>query len=1090
MNNHKLRRFFLSPLKIFGVLALTAIFMCSSALVWAETSNASFPLSLREQKVGAPSGTNAIINNHNKIIKKIEILLREIQNKLQQDKCLQVDCKTYKELYRILAELTETAGGAKGNLYATFTEIDNEIFSARLNVERLGFFINNEYSVVGWQKFFMSYANNMGKVITVTDLMQTWKKKGPKAALDKLSGKLYKKLIISGMPEGEAKKAAKIASKFVSVKGLIEGGFSVGKTSNFQAAIGKAVISALKPYAKKSMAGAKKRLEEYKKGSKNEQHAIETLVVRQGIFTRLYDQVKGIKAELKKERDALFSKAENCGIKQRRDCSGAYQKALDAAKKTYDSAVKAGEEKTQSLIKEFNEIARRIDQSGKQFISIDEKAEKIQKEQNDLFDDTAKYEAHEKTISDIDEKLRKLPATSSAKTTLAMNKLKLQQEMQQLKSNVEKYRKLEKQYKELRSKTEQISAQMEREMKNENHLRQQLEQAWQARKEEKKKAMEKYKRQVKDAKKAYEACRAKTSTVAQYRRSVEKRKTKEELVRLYIGFLNMEPFTEFLDAQKKALQRLGSVQPQYKRIEGCRSNKKDLKDAAIRGKGEEKKKLGEGLGLSEREASQALLPARKEKSAAEAIDISGCWDWFPLGTAPGIGMSIIQSGRHVVATVNRYDREDKKIEIVYTGTFDPPKLELIHRLQDISILARLPAPDYEEELYNIETYSGISRLLASGIESRLQLHVVKENTNLEFHMEGTYIPFDSRLDILGVVSSGMSDWREGVSFEEAKEKLRKSYPPSVIMIFSPEKDDGRGDREFSYMVWFDKVISSYETLLKKASNQLTSEWGLNSITITDSTFMNELESVTTGDCIWVKAKASSGCPDIRDHFEVTLSPEDDPTITTRVMLSETGPDTLEFRSPAEGVLVASVFEKKKKGENKNPVKEPLKAKEGSSRAEKSKKAKKSNAKREKKTISGHKEKQEIIAVGAQGGQKKVGFRTALNLDKTQLIAEKEWLQKELKSRKKTMNNLGQAKALFIRHYLMQPFPHNKEGLKGDVRKLSRLEITQNPELSGPGFKLNKTENVLFIRKAKEQLNKEIEKIQTDIKRIMKELEVL
>ena len=132
-----------------GTLALTAIFMCPSPPVWAETSNAPFSLSPREQKVGAPHGTNAIINNHKQIIKQIETLLRKIQNKLQQDKCLQVDCKTYKELYRILAELTDAAGGAKGNLYANLNWIDNQISSAEGSVRMMKFFVDTEYSITG-----------------------------------------------------------------------------------------------------------------------------------------------------------------------------------------------------------------------------------------------------------------------------------------------------------------------------------------------------------------------------------------------------------------------------------------------------------------------------------------------------------------------------------------------------------------------------------------------------------------------------------------------------------------------------------------------------------------------------------------------------------------------------------------------------------------------------------------------------------------------------------------------------------------------------------------------------------------------------
>lgn len=269
---------------------------------------------------------------------------------------------------------------------------------------------------------------------------------------------------------------------------------------------------------------------------------------------------------------------------------------------------------------------------------------------------------------------------------------------------------------------------------------------------------------------------------------------------------------------------------------------------------------------------------------------------------------------------------------------------------------------------------------------------------------------------------------------------------------------------------------------------------LSSVQITDASFRKPLSQIGENGSFWIKARGQGQCKKLKDMAAAMVSAKGaDEADRMQVKLVETGPDTSEFRSE-KAVLVASLnarqgqtfivrsglrgaYIKVKRGaeirkdrvslkHDKNTTKELLKAEEESG-AEKSKKTEKRSAKK---------------------GEKKAGFRTALNRNKTKLIAEKKWLETELKNREKTLNNLGQAKALFIRHYSMQPFPHNKGGSKGGVRKISRLETTENPELSKQEFKLEKTISVLFIRKAKEHLDKEIGNIETDIKRIIKELE--
>jgi hypothetical protein len=71
---------------------------------------------------------------------------------------------------------------------------------------------------------------------------------------------------------------------------------------------------------------------------------------------------------------------------------------------------------------------------------------------------------------------------------------------------------------------------------------------------------------------------------------------------------------------------------------------------------------------------------------------------------------------------------------------------------------------------------------------------------------------------------------------------------------------------------------------------------VDSLAVSDAGFTRPLNKLQMGDPIWIRARARSGCPDIRDHLEAAIFPEDRPEAAIHVMLTETGPETSEFRS--------------------------------------------------------------------------------------------------------------------------------------------------------------------------------------------------
>ena len=535
---------------------------------------------------------------------------------------------------------------------------------------------------------------------------------------------------------------------------------------------------------------------------------------------------------------------------------------------------------------------------------------------------------------------------------------------------------------------------------------------------------------------------------------------------------------------------------------------------------------------SEEKAPQAPAPPKETVSETPAsdqgrepvtdiVDISGCWfrgherDTF-----------ITQTGRNVVATLIYEDGQDNKIKVVYTGTFNPPYLDLVLQTKIPAAWREIVETRIHMTGHAVYNYDGMNRgkkflqgvyfegiwqsLIdtASGGEVRmaqeraLGMYVVSiDVTDSSFTKSYTKTLEDVRVGerfwIKAKIAenAGCPEMRE--KFEvtvKAEEYLNfrnhlnpQDYLNDRILVMLTETGPDTGEfhsppegLKVKAKPGDKLIIGTREMYPKRASVTVADNLKLFDLMVTDRSYTKNISDIEPGDLIWIKTKAHNGRTGVEDTVRVFVYPQGEESKGIEVKLTETGPNTLEFRSPAEGVLVASVFEKEEKQavKNKKEAKEKLESKKEAG-TEKSKKAEKGIAKGGKKAVSGHKEKQEIIEVGAQGGKKKAGFKTALNRNKVKLINDKKWLEKELKNRKETLNNLGQARILFIRHYI------NSEG-----KEISRLETTENPELSEQGFKLDKTESVLFMRKAKEHLNKEIGKIQTDLKRIMKELEGL
>jgi hypothetical protein len=81
---------------------------------------------------------------------------------------------------------------------------------------------------------------------------------------------------------------------------------------------------------------------------------------------------------------------------------------------------------------------------------------------------------------------------------------------------------------------------------------------------------------------------------------------------------------------------------------------------------------------------------------------------------------------------------------------------------------------------------------------------------------------------------------------------------------------------------------------------------LTDLLVTDKSFQTEKETVKPGEYFWIKATAESGTPGIVDRVNVKIYPQgEEDTQLIEVELVETGPDTLEFRSPPEGILVVN-----------------------------------------------------------------------------------------------------------------------------------------------------------------------------------------
>jgi len=308
------------------------------------------------------------------------------------------------------------------------------------------------------------------------------------------------------------------------------------------------------------------------------------------------------------------------------------------------------------------------------------------------------------------------------------------------------------------------------------------------------------------------------------------------------------------------------------------------------------------------------IKKKPPKPEPPALDISGCWKGT---TTFGTGfISLFQSGHEVIATVPLEEAYMKpgteRVEVVYSGTFDPPHLTLSHRAKDFTAIDPLLWR------YRVDTYPQKQRdaLLAFGLESKFELRVVKGpsplflllqgSPNAEFHLEGKYYSFTSTFAGWNEVINGYPYENKVTRDEEGIETVTiNDHPVDAAKVIAGFKKDCPAPNFLLYDVDKTREVAKYlcwRPLTGKRAKpdevtwEKVSDMKVGSLAINDAGFTKPLDKLQMGDQIWIRAKARSGCPDIRDHLEATIFPEDRPKAAIHVMLTETGPETSEFRS--------------------------------------------------------------------------------------------------------------------------------------------------------------------------------------------------
>ncbi len=146
------------------------------------------------------------------------------------------------------------------------------------------------------------------------------------------------------------------------------------------------------------------------------------------------------------------------------------------------------------------------------------------------------------------------------------------------------------------------------------------------------------------------------------------------------------------------------------------------------------------------------------------------------------------------------------------------------------------------------------------------------------------------------------------------------FPPQWVEL-DLKANAETGDVYLSGQVWNMHVthtnlkVDSIHTPFSRPLALRRERFKLSSITITDETFRNELQKVMPGGRFWISAKGSGGNSDIVERVRVSVySEEAGESEWIEVELVETGPDTLEFHSSPEGILVVASEEEEEEYE--------------------------------------------------------------------------------------------------------------------------------------------------------------------------------
>ena len=140
-------------------------------------------------------------------------------------------------------------------------------------------------------------------------------------------------------------------------------------------------------------------------------------------------------------------------------------------------------------------------------------------------------------------------------------------------------------------------------------------------------------------------------------------------------------------------------------------------------------------------------------ATTKGTDVTGCWVH-----SVGLPATIVQKGRRVVALVTELNPFGKNVDLIYSGTYNPPSLELTHRYTHDTLSSM--APNQDSAL--------TSMFLAAGIERRYRLRVQAGPFAAQgpLQMRGESLPFSRIPDvgIGGIVAKPNDNWLEGAVF--------------------------------------------------------------------------------------------------------------------------------------------------------------------------------------------------------------------------------------------------------------------------------------------------------------------------------------